>query len=59
MRISWVKKLSNEKVLQMVKVERSLLISIIKRQLNFVGHAVRMERLEKLVLKGKIKGRKG
>ena len=58
-RMSWVKKLSNEKVLQMVKMDRSLLIAIKKRQLNFVGHAVRKEGLEKLVLEGKIEGRRG
>ena len=57
MRISWVKKLSNEKVLQMVKMEVSLPITIRKRQLNFVGHVVRKEGLEKLVQEGKIKGR--
>ena len=58
MRISWVKQLSNEKVLQMVKMERSMLKTIRKRQLKFVGHVVRKNGLEKLVLEGKIEGKK-
>ena len=59
MRISWVKKLLNEKEFQMKIMERSPLIIIRKRQLNFVGCApVRKDWLEKLVLDGKIKGRR-
>jgi len=58
MRISWIKKVSNEKVLQMVKKERSLLRTIRKRQLKFVGHVIRKEGLEKLILEGKIEGKR-
>ena len=57
-RISWVKKLLNGKELQMVKMERSLLIIIGKKQLNFVGHVARKEGLERLVMEGKIQGRR-
>ena len=57
-RISWLKKISNERVLDMVGIERSLLVAIRKRQLKFVGHVVRNEGLEKLVLEGKINGKR-
>ena len=55
LRISWTKKLSNEKVLEVVNKERSLLVTIRKRQLNFMGHIMRKNVLEKLI-EGKIEG---
>jgi len=57
-RISWVKRISNERVLEMVDIERSLLVTIRKRQLRFVGHVERKGGLEKLVLEGRIEGRR-
>ena len=48
MRISGVKKISNEPVLDMVGMERRLLVAIRRRQLKFVGHVVRKGGLEKL-----------
>ena len=54
MRLSWLKKISNERVLYMVGTERSLLVTSRKRQLRFVGHVVRKGGLEKLGLEGKI-----
>ena len=58
MRISWVKKISNEFVPEMVKMRRDLLVTIRKRQLKFVGHVMRKGRLEKLVLEGKVAGKR-
>ena len=57
-RISWVKRISNERVLEIVDMERSLLLTIRRRQLRFVGHVERKEGLEKLVLEGKIEGKR-
>jgi len=47
---------SNEKVLAKVREERQILTSITQRQLNFFGHIVRENSLEKLVMEGKIDG---
>ena len=58
MRISWVKKWSNEKVLQIEEIERRLTVTVRKRQLSFVGHIVRRDSLERLVLEEKIKGKR-
>ena len=57
-RISRVKKISSERVLDMVGMERSVLVAIRRRQLKFVGHVVRKGGLEKLVLEGKISGKR-
>ena len=53
--LSWLQKISNECVLYMVGMERSLLVTVRRRQLRFVGH-VRKGGLEKLVLEEKING---
>ena len=57
-RISWTDRVTNEEVLQRVGTERNLLRTIRKRQLEFLGHVVRKEGLEDLVLTalGKIEG---
>ena len=58
MRLSSLKKISHEHVLNMVGMERCLLVTIRRRQLRFVGHVVRKGGLEKLVLEGKIDGKR-
>ena len=57
-RSSWFNKISNECVLYIMGMERSLLVTIRRRQLRFVGHVVRKVGLEKLVLIGKINGKR-
>jgi len=61
MRLSWLKKISNEHVLCMVGMERNLLVTIRRRQSRFVGHFVRKGGSEKLVLERTInaKGKRG
>ena len=54
-RISWTKKKSNEKVMEMSGYKRSL---IKKRQLQFFGHIKRADGLEKQILRGKMCGTK-
>ena len=49
-----MKRVGNERVLEMVGMTRSLMVAIRRRQLRFVGHVVRKEGLEKVVLEGKI-----
>lgn len=58
LRIPWVSHTSNEAVLQKAGRQRVLLRLIRKRQLSFLGHCLRKEGLEKLVLTGKIEGRR-
>ena len=53
-----MKKISNERVLEMVNMKRDLLITIRQRQLRFVGHVVRKNGIEKLVLEGKVAGQR-
>ena len=53
-----MKRVSNERVLETVGMTRSLVVTIGRRQIRFVGHVVRKEGLEKLVLEGKINGKR-
>ena len=57
-KISWMKRMSNESVLNMAGTTRSLLVTIRKRHLNFIGHVARKNGLEKLAIEGRIKRRR-
>ena len=41
MKISWMKKVTNEDVLRRAQSERQLMKQIVKRQCSFLGHIVR------------------
>ena len=58
MRILWTEKKSNEEKMEMAGYKRSLLKTIRKRQLHFVGHINLADGLEKQILSGKICGTK-
>ena len=58
MKVSWTKRKTNEEVMEMAEYKRSLLNTIRKRQLKFFGHVNRADGLEKLLLSGKICGKK-
>ena len=58
MRISWTEKRSNESILKEINTERSLIKTIRKRQLDFLGHIYRDKGLEHLALTGKIEGKR-
>ena len=58
MSISWKEKKTNEEVLHIVKEERELVETIIKRKKNWIGHVVRGDGLMKLVLEGRMEGRR-
>ena len=58
LKVSWTERVSNDEVLRRAGVERSLLKSIRKRQLEFLGHIMRKEGLENLSITGKIDGRR-
>ena len=57
-RIAWSDHVTNEEVLRRARRERSLMISIRKRQLQFLGHIMRKEGLENLTLTGRIEGKR-
>ena len=50
----WTEKKSNQEVLNMAVVGRQLLETLRKQQLEFFGHVMRRNGLEKLVVTGKI-----
>ena len=54
--ISWKGKRTNESILEETNQERSLIKTIRKRQLKFLGHICRHKGLEFLSLTGKIEG---
>ena len=58
LRVSWTEKKTNEAVLDDAGVKRSLIKTIRKRQLQFLGHLNRHKGLEHLALTGKIEGKR-
>ena len=58
LRIQWVEKLSNEKVLEKVRTKRELLNNIMGRQLRFIGHVLREGGIKKRIADGEITGKK-
>ena len=58
MRISWTEKRTNDSILKEANIERSLIKTIRKRQLEFLGHICRKKDLEYLSITGKIEGRR-
>ena len=58
MRISWTEKRSNESILKEINTERSLIKTIRKWQLEFLGHIYRDKGLQHLALTGKIEGKR-
>ncbi|GFR93763.1 eukaryotic translation initiation factor 3 subunit F [Elysia marginata] len=57
-RTSWTAKKTNEEVLRLTDTDRSLLRLLRKRQMEFFGHINRHDSLEKLMLHGKVEGRR-
>ena len=58
LRISWIDKKTNVNVLREGNVQRSLLKTIRKRQMEFLGHVCRRRGLEFLSLTGKVEGKR-
>ena len=56
--ISWAEKKTNVNVLREGNVQRSLLKTIRKRQMEFLGHVCRRRGLEFLSLTGKVEGKR-
>ena len=59
LRISWVKKITNEEVIRRSGCQRRLIDIINERKLTFIGHVLRSEHLSKLLLTGMVYGPRG
>ena len=58
LKIAWTEKKTNEEILNEIGIERSLIVTIKKRQLSFFGHMMRKEGLEHLAITGKVEGKR-
>ena len=58
MRIDWMEHITNREVLGMIGEERSLVDTIQKRQRNWIGHILRGNSLLKVIIEGRMMGRK-
>ena len=58
MRISFFQHMSNEEVLRQVEADGSLIKSIRKRQLEFLGHILRKDGMENLCITGFVEGKR-
>ena len=58
MKISWVDHVTNEEVLRRAGTERKIMKTIRKRQIEFLGHVMRKEGLEELMLTGRVNGKR-
>ena len=56
--IPWTGHVTNEEVLKKIGIERKLLPTVRKRQLEFLGHVMREESLENLALTERTEGKK-
>ena len=58
MKISWVQKISNEDVMNMVQAKEYIIPAIKKRKLSFFGHMIRRDNIHRLLLEGKVEGKR-
>ena len=56
LRISWTERKTNEEILNMMDIERSLILTIRKRQLTYFGHLSRHNGIQKDILDGRVPG---
>ena len=57
-RILYVTRKTNEEILQQTGQKRELLKNVMSRQLQFFGHVMRKQKLEHVVICGKIRGKR-
>ena len=58
LRTGWTSHTTNEEVLFLADTERKLMKPIKKQQLQFLGHCIRKDGMEKIMLTGKIAGKR-
>ena len=59
LKITWRDRVSNQEVLRRMRTKRSLITSVKKRKLDYFGHLIRNDGLQRELLEGKIDGRRG
>ena len=57
-RISYMDKITNDEVLQRAKAKRQLISVIRDRKMRYFGHLVRRNELQRLLLDGKVEGKR-
>lgn len=57
-KISWTERKTNEEVLHIIKEKKCLVDMIVKRKKNWIGHIVRGESLLKIVIEGRMEGKR-
>src|ERR1700733_9441031 len=57
-KISWTEQKTNEEVLEMIDEERKLMKTIGERQRKWIGHTLRGESLLRMVIEGKMEGKR-
>ena len=57
-RISYVTRKTNEEILQQTGQKKEFLKNVMNRQLQFFGHVMRKQKLEHVVICGKIRGKR-
>ena len=58
LKISWKDHKTNEEVLRMANTKRSLLSNIKERKLKYFGHIVRAQGIHRMLLEGRINGKR-
>ena len=58
LKISWTHVMSDEEVLRRAETKQTLLMIIRNRQLEYLGHIMRKNWLEELILTGSVDGKK-
>jgi hypothetical protein len=59
LKIPWTAKISNKDVLKQMKITKRLLPTIQTRKLKYFGHITRHSSLQRMLLEGKVNGRRG
>ena len=57
-KISWTQKITNENVLKMAQTNVYIVPAVKKRKLIYFGHMVRRDNLQRLLLEGKVEGKR-
>ena len=58
MKVSWTEHKTNEQVLQMIDTEREMMDTLRSRQETWLGHILRQDLLLRIMLEGRIQGKK-
>ena len=58
LRISWKDRITNDEVYRRMGTGKAILGDIVRRQLSFLGHVLRKDELEKLVVTGFVDGKR-